>query len=1118
MAIPNLSDPFKTRGLTALLGPTNTGKTHFAIERMLGHRSGMIGLPLRLLAREVYQRVVDRVGPGQVALITGEEKIKPKDPRFWISTVEAMPRDLSVSFVAIDEAQLAADSDRGHVFTEAMLNRRGSEETILIGASTIRPLLEELLPSANVISRPRLSKLTFAGERKLTRLPPRSAVVAFSAEEVYAIAELLRRERGGAAVVLGALSPRTRNAQVELFQSGEVDVIVATDAIGMGLNLEIDHVAFASSRKFDGANHRDLRPAELGQIAGRAGRHLKDGTFGTTGRCPPFDEELVETLEAHRFDPVRLINWRNADLDFASIEHLSRSLAVAPTVPGLVRARQAEDEVTLDILAGRPAIRQIAAKRNEVEKLWDVCQLPDYRKVPPHVHADLVAALFEAIVRKGRIETDWFAREIAACDRADGDIATLSARVAQIRTWTFCANRSDWLANPAHWQNETRAIEDKLSDALHEKLAQRFIDRRTSVLMRRLRENAMLEAEVTDGGDVLVESQHLGRLEGFRFTPDARAEGPDAKALKAAAAKALAGEIERRAKKLSESNDQSFALSLDGTLRWIGAPVAKLQASEKLLNPRLILIADEHLAGAAREMVEARVNLFLAAHLKKLLGPLFDLEESAVLTGAARGVGYQVAENLGVLERSKVAEVVKGLDQEARAMLRAQGVRFGAHHIYTAGLMKPAQRALAAQLFALKTDPEANGLAEVAHLAGSGRTSIPVDAKISRDLYRVAGFRVCGARAVRVDILERLADLIRPALSWKPGSPGEPPPGHFEGGGFTVTGAMTSLTGCSGEDFASILTSLGYRMEMKPMPKPKPPAPVAAVESGAAEAAPSEPAADGDSGAQIADAESAEPAASTQALADPAPSEEKSTEQPTPVESASETEAAPDADGVSAVSAQSPEAPSESEPTDADAPPAEPAAPEEPPVMVAVWRPGRPDRDRHRRPQDRRPRNARSGERPQGEAQPAPADGEAKPGERRDGPRREHRGPRRDFRPRHGQQANAAAGQQASADGESKPADAAERREDRPRHDKPRDDRPRSDQQNRPQGARPQGDRPQRSDRPWEKRSPRDNSRHDRSWKEHATQDKPRGDRAQPDPNSPFAKLMELKAKLEGKS
>ncbi|TMJ26337.1 MAG: helicase, partial [Alphaproteobacteria bacterium] len=550
-------------GVTAVLGPTNTGKTHLAIERMLGHSSGIIGLPLRLLAREVYNKVADRVGAEAVALVTGEEKIKPANPRYWVSTVEAMPRELDVAFLAIDEVQLGADLDRGHVFTDRMLNRRGREETLVLGAQTVRPMVERLLPGAHVLTRPRLSQLSFAGERKITRLPRRSAIVAFSAEEVYSIAELIRRQRGGAAVVLGALSPRTRNAQVELYQSGDVEYLVATDAIGMGLNLDVDHVAFASDRKFDGYQFRKLNPAELAQIAGRAGRATRNGTFGTTGRCPPFETELAQALESHSFEPIKVLQWRNSALDFSSIGALQASLALTPKETSLTRAPIGEDILVLEHAARDDDIRALATTRHAVERLWDVCQVPDYRKISPATHAELATTLFGFLMRDGFIPTDWFARQVEQADHAEGDIDTVSNRIAHIRTWTFAANRPDWLADPEHWQGVTRAIEDKLSDALHERLAERFVDRRTSVLMRRLRENTELETDIAKTGEVIVEGHVIGRLDGFIFTPESSTAGSDAKALAGAAQKALAGEINARATRLAHAADGQFVLSND---------------------------------------------------------------------------------------------------------------------------------------------------------------------------------------------------------------------------------------------------------------------------------------------------------------------------------------------------------------------------------------------------------------------------------------------------------------------------------------------------------------------------------------------------------------------------
>src|SRR5471030_3172533 len=550
-------------GVTAVLGPTNTGKTHLAIERMLAHYSGVIGLPLRLLAREVYNKVVERAGVDSVALITGEEKIKPANPRFWVSTVEAMPRDLDVAFVAVDEVQLGADLERGHVFTDRMLNCRGREETLVLGAATVRSMVERLLPGAHILSRPRLSHLAFSGERKMTRLPRRSAIVAFSADEVYAIAELVKRQHGGAAVVLGSLSPRTRNAQVAMFQSGDVDYLVATDAVGMGLNLDVDHVAFASDRKYDGYQFRRLNPSEFAQIAGRAGRATRDGTFGTTGRCAPFEPELVNALQNHTFESVKVLQWRNAKLDFSSLGALQVSLAQTPTHDALTRAPIAEDLRVLDHAARDADVRDLAQGPAAVERLWDACQIPDYRKIAPAAHAELVTTLFGFLMQRGRIPDAWFAAQIDQADRTDGDIDTLSGRIAQIRTWTFVANRPDWLADPEHWQGITREVENKLSDALHERLTERFVDRRTSVLMRRLRENSVLNTEIGKTGEVTVEGHVIGRLDGFTFAPDAAEAGSDAKALQATAQKALAGEIDARAEKLAAAPDDQFVLTSD---------------------------------------------------------------------------------------------------------------------------------------------------------------------------------------------------------------------------------------------------------------------------------------------------------------------------------------------------------------------------------------------------------------------------------------------------------------------------------------------------------------------------------------------------------------------------
>ncbi|WP_226573306.1 helicase-related protein [Acuticoccus sediminis] len=814
---PLLHRAERSRNVTAVLGPTNTGKTHLAIDRMLARRSGLIGLPLRLLAREVYGRIVGRIGPDAVSLITGEEKIIPPGARYHVATVEAMPLDLNPEFVAIDEVQLASDLERGRVFTDRILRVRGQYETLLLGALTARNLLEKLLPGISVVTRPRMSMLTYAGEKKLTRLPPRSAVVAFSANEVYAIAELIRRQRGGAAIVMGALSPRTRNAQVELFQTGDVDFLIATDAIGMGLNLDVDHVSFASNRKFDGYQYRTLTAAELGQIAGRAGRHTRDGTFGVTGRVAPFEDSLVEALETHAFQPAKVFQWRNAALDFASVPALRASLDEPAREEGLAKAPPADDQKALEHAAKVPDIMDLADTPERVERLWEVCQVPDYRKIAPANHADLLLTLYNFLIVEGRIPDDWIARQVRYADKTDGDIDTLSNRIAHIRTWTFVANRNDWLADPAEWRETTRNVEDRLSDALHERLMQRFVDRRTSVLMKRLRENAMLESEVNDAGDVMVEGQHVGSLHGFRFQADASADDPrDAKALRAAASKALAKEMERRADKVAAAPDTALTLGSDAAIRWQGAVIARITASDDTLKPNAVLLADDSLPAPSRDKVQARLSQWLAAHVTGLLKPLFDLRNAEGLDGGARGLAYRLSEQLGSVERANVAEEAKALDQTARAGLRALGVRFGAYHIFVPALLKPAPSQLMALLWALKNaDLDVPGLAEVPQLSASGRTSITLDPEVPKPLYQVVGFRPCGPRAVRIDILERLADQIRPLVAWRPGpDAGDPPPGAVpQGGGFLVTVAMTSLLGCSGEDFAAILTSLGYRVD-----------------------------------------------------------------------------------------------------------------------------------------------------------------------------------------------------------------------------------------------------------------------------------------------------------------
>jgi ATP-dependent RNA helicase SUPV3L1/SUV3 len=857
--------------VTAVLGPTNTGKTHFAIERMLAHQSGMIGLPLRLLAREVYERVAAAKGAHAVALITGEEKIVPKNPTHWVATVESMPIDIGAEFIAIDEVQLAADFERGHVFTDRLMNARGRSETIFLGSDTMRPLIQRLVPGVQFIGRPRFSDLAYTGARKLTRLPRRSAIVAFSSDAVYSIAELVRRQRGGAAVVMGALSPRTRNAQVALYQNGDVDFLVATDAIGMGLNMDIDHVAFAATEKFDGSIRRPLRANELAQIAGRAGRHMNDGTFGVTADAEPIEGELVEAIENHRFDPVRVIQWRNSNLDFGSIEALDRSLDMLPPTRGLTRARAADDQLVLRILGAEDDIKAMVSDPAAVKRLWQVCQIPDFRKLATEEHARLIGGVFEHLMSNaGVLPDDWMNGHVSRLDNVEGDIDAIAQRIAHIRTWTYVANRPDWLTDPVQWQERTRAVEDRLSDALHEKLTQRFVDRRTSVLMKRLREDEEFAATVDDEGEVLVEGEYVGRLQGFSFVADPRAMGIHGRALRAAALKGLAGEIAARAHALTNAPEAAITLSEHGRLWWNGGIVAQLKKGHDPLHPRVELLADELLSTAAQERATERLEEWVALHITKTLSPLVsvqaelnkempketaapveeakaeapaadateetpaeetaaeeaagDAAEDAVdtaetaeapvaetaaaeaggkaqklfaspLQGMARGLAFQIYENLGSVSRHSVVRELRAVAQADRTPLRRLGVRFGAFSIFLPALVKPAAARLKALLWAVH-----QGITDIPPPPPAGLTSLPSDPAVAAGFYEAAGFRLCGPRAVRIDMLERLGDIIR-----SKGQGGQMPES------FAVSNDMMSVLGCGEDDIAQVLRALGFR-------------------------------------------------------------------------------------------------------------------------------------------------------------------------------------------------------------------------------------------------------------------------------------------------------------------
>ena len=811
--------------ITAVLGPTNTGKTHYAIERMLAHRTGVIGLPLRLLAREVYDRIVALRGPSVVALVTGEERIVPERTQYWVCTTEAMPDAIGADFVALDEIQLCADPERGHVFTERLLSARGLHETLFLGSDTMRGAINALVPKVQFTRRDRFSELRYAGSKKTSRMPPRSAIVGFSVDNVYAVAELIRRQKGGCAVVMGALSPRTRNAQVEMYQNGDVDYLVATDAIGMGLNLDIEHVAFGATAKFDGRRMRALFPHELAQIAGRAGRHTQDGTFGVTGEARPLPQEVIDAIEGHRFAPIQRLQWRNSRLEFGTMHRLIRSLEENPQNEWLTRGREADDLRALKTLSELPEIIDRVRHPSDVRLLWDVCRIPDFRSISEAEHATLLARIFGFLQAGKGVPSDWLAGQIARIDKTHGGIDALSKRLAFIRTWTYVAQRKGWVDDESHWRGETRAVEDRLSDALHSALTQRFVDRRTSVLLRRLKQKETLVAEVNDKGEVMVEGEFAGRLDGFRFQQDGTSSPDEAKMLARAAYEALRPEFNLRADRFYNAPDTEMDFTEQGGLMWGEIAVGKLVKGADALKPTVEAFVDEEAGADVAEKVKRRLQHFIDRKVATLFEPLLAMGRDEALTGLARGFAFRLVEELGIVAREKVAAEVKDLDQDSRGSLRKHGVRFGQYTIFMPALLKPAPTRLRLVLASLW-----EGADEFPESPPPGLVTIPNIEAIPAATYLLSGYRPAGARAIRIDMLERLADLMR---------------GQDSRGGFEANPDMLSITGMTLEQFADLMQGLGYKAEKGEREKQRPvaPAPEEAAATEGAEA-PEAPAAE----------------------------------------------------------------------------------------------------------------------------------------------------------------------------------------------------------------------------------------------------------------------------------
>ncbi len=771
----------------AVLGPTNTGKTHLAIERLLSHSTGMIGFPLRLLARENYDKIVREKGPTTVALITGEEKIIPPNPQWWVCTVESMPLDKVVAFLAVDEIQLCADPDRGHVFTDRLLHARGAAETMFLGAETIAGLIRTLVPEAVIENRPRFSTLSHAGAAKLTRLPRRAAVVAFSVAEVYEMAEQIRRHRGGAAVVLGALSPRTRNAQVQMYQAGEVDYLVATDAIGMGLNMDIDHVAFAGTRKFDGRRLRLLEPHELGQIAGRAGRHANDGAFGVTNNIPQIDEETVAAIESHRYKPLSKLLWRNRRLDFRSPKALLASLRWEPPNEHLIRMRDGEDHAVLAMLARDEAVSDRAGSPDRVQLLWDVCQVPDFRQMTPDHHAELLGQLFVRLIDgDGRLPVDWIAGQFERLDRLDGDIDTITTRIAHIRTLAYIAHRGDWLGDSAAWQERARVIEDRLSDALHDRLIQRFVDRRASVLNRKPDLAGDALGGLRPNGEVVLEGHVIGHVEGFQFRAHEAADARESRALSATAERLVAPALPDLVRRLETAEDAALSLTAEGKILWDRAELAQLSKGAAIWNPGLRIARGLLTDAACFARVEARLRVWLDQYLAKRFRPLFALRDRAFESGAAKGLAYRLLEGLGSCSARDLAEQIALIAPEDRKAMAEGAVRFGRDAIYIDHLLKPGPLRARAALTAawtgrLQARPPRRGSGVLRDVS-------------EKDDARLLGFQPCGPIAVRLDRFESVMARIRKGS---------------KAGGVTPDQALADQIDCRLDELPDVLRAMG---------------------------------------------------------------------------------------------------------------------------------------------------------------------------------------------------------------------------------------------------------------------------------------------------------------------
>tara|TARA_B100000686_G_scaffold346185_1_gene432305 strand:+ start:3519 stop:6008 length:2490 start_codon:yes stop_codon:yes gene_type:complete len=778
--------------ITAVLGPTNTGKTHLAVETMLKYKSGIIGFPLRLLAREIFDKCIEKAGRENVALITGEEKIIPKSPKYYICTAESMPQDIFVEFVAIDEVQMCIDHERGHIFTDRILNARGEKLTMFLGSHSMKRIIESLNNEVEFVNRERLSKLTYSGYKKISRLSPKTALIAFSIDEVYAIGELVRRQKGGAAVIMGSLSPKTRNAQVELYQSGDANFLVATDAIGMGINMDINNVSFTNLKKFDGKKTRRLNLSEISQIAGRAGRHINDGNFGLTGQCESLSADEIEKIEKHELNNINVVYWRNSELIFDSLEKLYESLEQKPSSEFFRRIADCEDEKVLKLLTKGNNKIEIDNTKEIIQTLWECCQIPDFSKKAYGNHLAIVKKVFEFLTSKNRkVSNDYMKTQLKHLDIYEGNIDTLANRISNVRTWSYVANKKNWADNSDYWIERTKYIEDKLSDKLHEELTKSFVDKRISILARSLKQDIALGTEIKNENEVMIDNQYIGRLKGLKLELDLKADSlkTDIKSLKKAARQAIAPELFRRVNKIIQS--EVLSLDDDYKIYWKDHPIAYLKAGKNYLNPKIELMTDEAIDQESKEKLMINLEEKLNKLITNELSDLVRLSEAKFKNNYARALCYQLFENNGVIKRETIETTLKNISKEDRFDLKKVGIKLGRYHIFLPRMLKPNAVNLRIKLWKLYFSNDRKYT-----IPKSGLNFLKDETKKNKKFLLICGFENFDKFYIRVDILERFFIKIIENTKDKI---------------FKIDSNMINLIGCNKENFLTLLELMHYK-------------------------------------------------------------------------------------------------------------------------------------------------------------------------------------------------------------------------------------------------------------------------------------------------------------------